>query len=347
MRARGLAAACMAACAFACTSAAAQWWNPNSMIAPGKWEFLSKSFVYTTLEFRAAEQVVTQAVDAGDFRKLDRMHDEFLEMMQAGGNGSRMLDAIDDSLESAFHAEKLAQYKAFFAAWREAAPNSKLRPAAEARMWFSMAWEARGGGFAPDVAPESMKSFREYVDRAAAILRDSGEAGKASPIWYSVAIGVAGARGEGARVLDGIFAESVRRYPNHVGPYFRRLNYLLPQWGGSWDQVDSFIREAVLRTQARDGTWLYANLYSALNGAVRDDFFATTRASWPLMRHGFEDGLARGLGTLDYYATFACMARDRETTARLLVKLGPRANLGLGRPGITTETCQELVREGK
>jgi hypothetical protein len=276
------------------------------------------------------------------------MHDEFLEMMQAGGNGSRMMGAIDDALQEAFHAERVAQYKALFAAWREGAPASKMRPAAEARMWYSLAWDARGGGYASEVPPESMKAFREDVDRAAAILRDSGEAGKASPLWYNVAIGVAGARGEDARVLDGIFAEGARRYPGHVGQYFARLNFLLPQWGGSWERVDSFIRDAVMRTQAAEGTWLYANLYSSVSGTFRGaDFFTGTHASWPLMRHGFEDGLARGVGSLDAYATFACMARDRETTGRLLAKLGPRASLGMGREGITTETCQELVREGR
>ncbi|HST01186.1 MAG TPA: hypothetical protein VLJ84_05965 [Usitatibacter sp.] len=337
-----------AACAFACAGAAAQWWNPDSPIAPGKWEAYSKSFVYSTAIFHDAENVVRQAVAAGDFRKLDRMHDEFLAMMQAGGNGSRMMGAIDDSLQDAFRPGDRPRYTAFFKAWREGAPASKMRPAAEARMWYALAWEARGGGYASDVPPESMKAFQDDIGRATAILREAGEGGKASPLWYNVAIGIAGVRGDDPRVLDAIFAEGVGRYPNYVGQYFARMNFLLPQWGGSWDRVDAFIREAVMRTQASEGTWLYANLYSSASATFHDgSFFSGTRASWPLMRHGFEDGLARGLGSLDTYATFACMARDRETTARILAKLGARANLGMGREGVTTEACQELVREGR
>ena len=41
------ALAAMALAVLAPLHAGAQWWNPMSPIAPGKWEALGKSFVYS------------------------------------------------------------------------------------------------------------------------------------------------------------------------------------------------------------------------------------------------------------------------------------------------------------
>lgn len=340
-------AAAIAAILCAAMPAAAQWWNPQSPIAPGKWEAESRSFVYSRDVYNVAIQVMLEALQRGDIAKLERMHGDFLEMTIAGGNGSRMLNAFPQAFGAFFRKDRLEEGKSLLKAWQASAPASGLRTIAEAQMWLSAAWEERGGGYASEVSPEAMRLFRQYLDRASHALDEGGQAAKQTPLWYSTKLTIGGSRGDDARALDAIFEEGVRRFPHFMLQYHARLALLLPQWGGSYDRVDAFIRRAVMDTQAQDGTWMYAELYADVNAMFSgEDFFRETRASWPLMRHAFEDA-PRGLAEDNAYATFACMARDRETTGRLLDRLGSYANLGMGRDTFTTEACRAMVEQAK
>ena len=63
------------------------------------------------------------------------------------------------------------------------------------------------------------------------------------------------------------------------------------------------------------------------------------------MRKAFEDLVARHPDpwNKNVFATFACRARDKETSGRLLAELGASASLGAWSPGITTESCRRFA----
>ena len=48
--------------------------------------------------------------------------------------------------------------------------------------------------------------------------------------------------------------------------------------------------------------------------------------------------------TLNGYATFACMAGDRETLRRVLARLGSAADLGFGLQFVSPDACMEMAR---
>jgi hypothetical protein len=328
--------------------ACAQWWDRQAEIAPGKWAVLGRTFVYTGRTYDHAIVAIADALQRRDFAKVQRMHDEFLAMQQAGGNGRAMLGAFPEAIERAFSGGRPEQFEAMFAQWREQAPDSGLRTCVEAAMWLATAWTARGTSYASEVSPEAFKIFNARLQRAARVLHEGEEHGRHSPLWYVTAVNVAGSAGEPSAAVDGIFEEGNREFPLFMALYGARLNYLLPKWGGDYDRVDAFIRGAVLRTQATVGTSLYAFLYERVAWAFQgEDFFRETHASWRLMRHGYEDQVTQGIVNLNRYATSACMARDRETTRRLLVTLGDDADLGAGYAGFTTEACVEMLKEGR
>lgn len=66
------------------------------------------------------------------------------------------------------------------------------------------------------------------------------------------------------------------------------------------------------------------------------------------MKRAFDDMVARHPDNWNrnVYATFACRARDKETTARLLAELGDKAQLGAWSSGISTESCRRFVVAG-
>lgn len=331
------------------TIAAAQWWDPQaaSMRRPREPE---PKIVYREAHIDKASGAIQRALLDGDFDKLERMHDEFLALEAAGGNGKRMLGAFERAFQIAFPRQDEARMRKVLADWEQARPQSALRMAAEAWFWDSLAWKARGGGFASEVAPEAFEAFRQHLRRATEVLAKGEARGKASPVWYSAAIAIAGAGGQPAAVLDGIFEDAARRYPLHLPVYSARLNYLLPQWGGDYERIDAFIRAAVRRTQATEGTTFYSRLYAQVHRSYRGaDFFRESKASWAIMRHAYLDALAHEPGddTLNAFGAMACVAQDRQTTAAVLEQLGPRANLAPGLQDVSTEACVDFAKGGK
>jgi len=298
---------------------------------------------YDADAFQEAVNTIVKAFDTGDHAKLDSMHDEYLELLRKGGEGRRMLDAFAAVFEQYFRAEHREQLEKMFAAWKEAAPQSKLRPAAEGAMYRAFAWEARGAGAYSQVPEDARKKFRENLERATQVIEQGQAQGRETPLWYWTAITTGGAIGAPAAALDRFFQDGAARFPLYMPLYYARITFLMPQWGGDFGRVDSFIRAAVARTQATEGTTLYSILYAdVMRSSPTPDFFRNTRASWPLMKHALEDELALGMGDLDRYAAFACLARDRDTTRELIAELGDKLQLGTSGP-VSNDACKELA----
>jgi hypothetical protein len=338
--------ACLALCAS--HLAVAQWWEPGAPSRRQPWEPRNKPFVYQRADIPRASHQIQLALRAGDIAKIEKMHDEFLALQQAGGNGRWMMRSVGLAFDMALPsiAEDPARLRSFLAGLKERFPDSKLRPSLEAAAWMASGWNHRGHGYGSTVSPEAMKLFREDHARALKALEEGESSAKGSPLWYQAAMSIAGVTGQPPAVLDAIFEEGAGRYPLDLRLYDTRLNFLLPQWGGSLEQVDDFIRRAVLRTQATEGTSLYATLYYRVRmGRPEKDFFGGTKASWKLMRHAFEDGIALDGDEewLNVYGTFACIAEDHVTLRRVAARLGDRADLGLGLDGVSADVCAEMA----
>lgn len=334
--------------ALAASSADAQWWDPRPV--GGRMMPPTATVVLTRADIERASVAIQRALAAGDIEKVERMHDEFLALEQAGGNGRWMMEAFGLAFQTALPGLTKDRVKILnlIAGWKERFPQSKLLPALEAGAWMASAWNARGHGYASTVSPEGMKAFRDDNARAMEVLKQSEGSAKDSPLWYEEALSVAGVTGQPDAVMDAIFDEGASRFPLYYRLYATRVNFLLPQWGGSYASVDDFVRKAVLRTQATEGTSFYAWLYGSVRRSFDgENFFKGTKASWKLMRHGFEDGLAidDDWVWLNTYAAFACMAEDRPTLRRLLDRLGKDANFELLLRNMSQEVCMAMARE--
>ena len=89
---------------------------------------------------------------------------------------------------------------------------------------------------------------------------------------------------------------------------------------------------------------MYAWIYVDLGRKVRN-LFGDSEVSWPRMKKAFEDLNARYRDdwNKNLFATYACRARDKETTGKLLMELGDKASLGAYSDGITTEGCRRFA----
>ncbi|MCW5593967.1 MAG: hypothetical protein KIS74_17840 [Burkholderiales bacterium] len=341
---------CVAALAMG-GPAQAQWWNPGPKPlpgnAPGSPQAPAEPAAYDVpLYYKAGSATVT-AIFNEDFAKPDRMHDEFLATGKRSTHGLFVVESLQYAWDNQFDTPEIGPMERTLAQWAKASPDSRLRRLVEAIKWQRQAWVARGGGYASSVPGEAMSVFRDRLARATKALDSAGPEGKASPIWYWVALIVAGSSGQPASAFDALYEEAAGRFPSYHTIHYTRMNYLLPQWGGSFDAVDDFVRKVVERTRESEGEAFYAWLYVDVARKTDGDLFKVTRASWPRMKKGFEDMVARypDAWNRNLFATFACRARDKETTARLLTELGAAARLGQGSPGYTTESCRRFAFE--
>src|SRR5438034_7287201 len=72
------------------------------------------------------------------------------------------------------------------------------------------------------------------------------------------------------------------------------MEFSLPAYGGSYEQVDEIARFAVERTKAKWGASWYAIVYQQLGRFVCECTLADSHADWNLMKQAFRDYEARG-----------------------------------------------------
>jgi Domain of unknown function (DUF4034) len=211
--------------------------------------------------------------------------------------------------------------------WREKTPKSRAAALTEALYWLSYAWNARGGGYASSVTPEGWKLLRERLEKAGAVLLESKEYASSSPLWWEIYLRVGNGLGWPKQRLLEIFSEATKKGKYFYTIYTDMAYYLVPKWGGSWQLVDTFIKDAVKNTQRVEGHSIYARIYRNMSAQETEEFnlFRDSLASWPEMKRGFEDIVRpypHSAWNINNFAAFACMAGDKETFQNLRFRIG-------------------------
>jgi Domain of Unknown Function with PDB structure (DUF3857) len=243
-------------------------------------------------------------------------------------DGRPMLGALKDGYGKVFKnqpdwSESLSRLEYL----KKKFPDAAFVALAEAVYWSDYAWNARGDGFASSVTPDGWKLFSERLEKAEKVLNDTKSYSSQMPGWYDEMILVQSALDRPADDRDKTFLEGAKKYKTYYPTYFTMLNFLSPKWGGTWETVDNLVKWSVDNTKEIDGNSMYARLYWSAAGGLPagTSLFKDTRASWPKMKQGFEDLMARhprSRWNLNNFAKFACMANDKSTFLALRSQIG-------------------------
>jgi hypothetical protein len=217
-----------------------------------------------------------------------------------------------------------ARHKDQIAKWRTAVPSSYFVPLAEARFTYASAWNVRGSGQGGSVSKESWELFNLRLREAEQILLDAPAALKDTPLWHNLMLAIALDASQTTHTPDEVLEEAARRWPDYYDFYEVRLTRLVPKWGGSWRQVESFIGRWSDELSSSEGHSLYARLYVSLKdqGVTPDQ----TAMDWAKMRRSFEDLTKRypHARFKNLYASYACFARDKPAFSAATAKLSAR-----------------------
>ena len=257
---------------------------------------------------------------------LDRLFNDWNDSHERLADGRWRLVAFHNAMAGSFRSD-WQQALDDVRHWREAKPQSRAAILTEALYWHQYAWHARGAGAANSVTPEAWSLFRERLLKADTLLRETKPLIGSSPLWGRLSLEVALGLDVPREQMLETFVEASKDGPVYSPHYTAMANALTPRWGGSWELVDQFVRAAVARTAATEGSALYARIYWTLREQHPDTFelFRDSRANWPDMKRGYEDMMRpypHSAAVVNEFAATACMANDKETFRALRLKLG-------------------------
>ena len=263
------------------------------------------------------------------FADIDAMADDFRAHGSRTSSGIWKIGLLHDGLDDDFlHNEKDEKYWAGITAkvakWIDAFPTSPTPRILYATVLTKHAWAIRGGGWAREVRAEDWEPFHKLIAQARAYLLANKEIGEADPQWYETMIELARVDGSTADDVEALVDDATWKYPDYYPNYFATIMYLQPRWHGDLDAIEAFATHAVGKTRAIEGESMYARIYwyaSQLEFGER--LFKDTSVAWPKMKRGIIDVLKRypDQWNINNFAHFACLAGDREETARLTARV--------------------------
>jgi membrane associated rhomboid family serine protease len=287
---------------------------------------------------------------AGDYATLDDRFTQAAASIADLPDGGSTLQGVYGGLSDLFEFGALTPEDVLqrMAEWRRVASSPQWADTMETDYLYGWAWAARGHGYAAQVSQQAMVLFAHRTAMAAAGLDDLRQQKLQSPLWSGLALAIGRDRSIGNDALHSIFVEGVHRWPQYFSLYRGMLRALMPRWGGSYQQVDEFIRESSMRPGTRPDSALYARLYWMYGDLEGDstNVFTDTQADWTVMQGGFQN-LMRLHGKSDVilnaFARFACEANDGSKYGELRLLIEQRRSASAWTEKRTIESCDAAL----
>jgi hypothetical protein len=288
------------------------------------------------------------AIAAEDFAALAAMDREFRSSRARTPGGTWNLRVfhltLQWDLDEGLDAEGKCIYRRapFIARWRAAEPQDPAAAITDAALLLDQAWCYRGDGYAADVPEEAWPKFRDTVARAAAVLESTRRNAAIDPEFYATEIrAMRGWADDDA--LARLVAEASAREPAYEHTYTSAALSLLPQWGGSYAEVDALARAAAETAHDRG---LYARIYRELDDCGCD--ILADAGDWQTMKRSMSEVYARYpvRFNADYFAELSCRMGDGEEGRRYIRALHPEATAE-GDFVALFGTCDMQARSGR
>ena len=273
----------------------------------------------------AAASTYWSMLKARQFDKLDQIADDARKSNKTISDGQPLLGALYDGVAGCVCRSNLTaadwnQRRELLQAWRLKSPKSTTAEVALGTFHLTFAWAARGNGYASTVEAERWDQFRAGVNKAYETLQQASPAARQDPGWYYAMLHIGLAQHWEQARFETIYREGTGKYPLYLPLHFAAANYYSPQWYGSVEQMQAYIRQAVEATRPLLGDTLYARInWSSQNS----DMFNSGGVDWKQMKAGFERLVADypDEWNLNNYGHLACQARDADTVVAVAARI--------------------------
>jgi len=274
---------------------------------------------------------VRSLLEQQNFMRLDEMGDE-LNRTKArfpGGDWKsyRFIEALAGPVEGEKAPDEVWEHRlAVLRRWRAERPQSMTAAIALVDGSVNFGWKARGKGFADTVTPEGWRLLAQRMGPAEDILLDVARRTPKTLDWYRAMIDLGRIQGWDRARVDALFEDAVALDPHYLHVYSAMARYLMPRWQGEEGDWERFADKSAERLGGQEGSIVYGHIAWQISKFYRGhDFFDQNAVSWPRVKQGFIDRetvYGTSVRNLNAFCLLAGSAADRETTRKLLTRIG-------------------------
>lgn len=267
-------------------------------------------------------------IRAKEFDELEEIAQQLRLKKERFSSGSWKLEYFYEGLEASFEKQGLTQLKKYadiLTQWGSLYPNSVTQKTALVEAYADLAWKYRGGGYSDTVAEDSGANFRNYLDKAQAVVEQAEKLIEKDPHFYTTAMIVGLGQGFPKSKMYELLEKGIQIEPLYYKNYRQMAVFLLPRWYGEEGEVEEFALWAARKTKDIAGQEMYARLADAIRKYVGVRSFDTHSFSWPTVKEAYQEILKKypySFHDLNAFAWFACQANDQETAAILFEQMG-------------------------
>ena len=312
--------------------------------------------IHTDPETALREAIAKRVQDAwanSDFAKLDSLADEYVRTRARTFSGKWRLAVFAEALSGQMRiawpddwwlADRQPQCRCYVPdparyqeadfrwnalqekldLWVKQSPHSPHAQVSRAQFLVNRAWFYRGTGYADTVPDVAWPRFSKYVEAARNTLIETRSTSIANPEWFNIMIPIASAQSWQTSRVAALVRDLFEFGQSYATAYQSAAGMLLPKWGGSYQMIEAFAREAVKRTAPEEGAAIYARIYWQVD--FGPTIFQDTHADWATIKRGFDAMILKypDPRNVNGKAMFACMAGDAATFNSTIKQLGNR-----------------------
>jgi hypothetical protein len=185
---------------------------------------------------------------------------------------------------------------------------------------FGDALAARGPGFSNTVSDAAWDRMREKMAEAHALLDACPDRVKETLPWHASKLQFTYLSTEKSGERSAQFDKAIQAWPDASSIYSVAMNFALPVWGGSFEQMEKVAQLALAKTKQATGSAVYSQLYAEALAQSGTHSFADAHADWDLMKASFRDREAYGAAAywvLRLHPLLACARKDQAEAKRL------------------------------
>ncbi|MBK1990412.1 hypothetical protein A0J48_023290 [Sphaerospermopsis aphanizomenoides BCCUSP55] len=314
---------------------------------------------YNQSELSLRKNILSEAAatfSLGNFEKLENYYSLYKQRNSRTPSGLWKLrffydGLFDTDLTNYDNENSWIKVETKIREWIKTYPQSPAPYIVYSNFLLRRGWHFRGGGFAHEIRPEAWEKFNTNIQLAKNVLEKNKELASVDPQWYANMLHIARLQSWHKREVKKLLREALSKEAYYHETYYEVFEYLLPKWGGSFEEAEQFADDAVVITSKCEGKGFYTRIYWRAFNEIREfhsNAFHSTPANWQKMSQSFEDIVKYYpvSWNVNSYGKFACFAGDKAKTKELLTKIGsnpiPEA---WKQSGLDFSSCQKLAFE--
>ena len=274
---------------------------------------------------------VKTSIESNDFAGLSAMESDFRSSRARTPSGLWKLAVFHAGVQAylapGLQPENECKYQKqeFLRQWAAASPTNPAPVITDAALLLKQAWCIRGPGYADEVEQSAWPQFSISVAAASRALAEHSAMASADPEFYAVKLEALRSEGAGLDATRVVLEEATQREPYYHRTYFNAAWSYLPQWGGSFAEVERLARYAADKTRTLEHDGFYARVFWYLEecGCHITAQAADRTMLKQAMRDMYNRYPVRWNG--DYNAAISCQLGEVEEGRRYLRALHPEA----------------------